>query len=416
MTRFVNKLINSAILKKNAITIGDANLFVTVVIFLFTLLFAYLLIVENYNDYERALLEEQRSYDAHDRIDSESQHLRNQQKLKALLIKNTMAIATLSFILFAIVFGIYKIFNSLLKRDLQLFLDFFQEAAHSDKKLNPELIFFKELNSMVSYANEMVVTISEQKSSLRELNQGLEEKVTQKTHKLLEANKTLLEEQKAKDEILKAQKEFLRYTVHETNTPLSVILTNIELYYMNHPKDRYLSKIEVAVKNIFSIYDDLSYLVKKDQVAYPKAAIDLEHFVRSRIDFFSEVAQMAKLEFIYETESKKSYIYINETKLQRIVDNTLTNAIKYTQAGEKIFIFLKQKAATLQLSVGSRSKQIQNAEKIFEAYYREEKDVEGFGLGLGLVKNICKEEAIEVDVATQEGKNIFSYEFKMMGV
>ncbi|MDY0121760.1 MAG: HAMP domain-containing sensor histidine kinase [Sulfurimonas sp.] len=415
MKNFLNKLYSSAILKKHTITIGDANIFITVVIFLFTLLFAYLLIVENYQDYERALLEEQRAYDAHERVDSEVQHKRNQQKLKSLLIKNTMAIATLSFILFAIVFGIYKIFNSLLKRDLEVFLDFFKEAAHSDKQLNPEKIFFKELYSMVPYANNMVETITDQKRSLQELNLGLEEKVALKTQKLLQINKTLLEEQKMKDEILKAQKEFLRYTVHETNTPLSVILTNIELHQMQHPKDRYLSKIEVAVKNIFSIYDDLSYLVKKDQVEYPKAVIDLEAFVRSRIDFFEEVAQMSKLSFEYEVLSEKSFVYINETKLQRIVDNTLTNAIKYTLPEKTIFVRLQSRATSLDLSVGSCSKQIQDTDKIFEAYYREEDRVEGFGLGLGLVKSICKQEGIVVRVETENGKNVFSYEFKMMG-
>jgi hypothetical protein len=44
---------------------------------------------------------------------------------------------------------------------------------------------------------------------------------------------------------------------------------------MKNKKDRQLSKIEAAVKNIFSIYDDLSYLVKKDQVPYPKIVMDI---------------------------------------------------------------------------------------------------------------------------------------------
>ena len=71
------------------------------------------------------------------------------------------------------------------------------------------------------------------------------------------------------------------------NTPLSVIMGNIEMFEMEFGKNKYLSNIEVAMKNIFSIYDDLSYLVKKDQVNQASHKIDLVDFIRARIDFFS---------------------------------------------------------------------------------------------------------------------------------
>lgn len=397
------------------ITISKANIITTVVIFVFTILFAYLLIIENYHDYERELFLEQKEYELHIQRDETQQHAINQKKLKTLLIKNTIAIATLAFILFAIVFGIYKIFHTLLRRDLQLFLDFFKEAAYSEKKLDANTVFFKEFRGMVEYANTMVETISEQKATLREMNYGLEDKVKLKTQKLLAINENLVQEKEQKDAILKAQKEFLRYTVHETNTPLSVILTSIELYNMQNPKDKHLSKIEVAVKNIFSIYDDLSYLVKKDQVEYPKVVLDLESFLRGRIEFFSEVAQMSKLEFVYELHAMNVFIYFNETKLQRVLDNTLTNAIKYTPAFEKITVTLKTNGTFAELSVGSKSKEIKDSRKIFEAYYREESRIEGFGLGLQLVKSICEEEDVGIEVSSLGGINTFTYKFKVMG-
>ena len=87
------------------------------------------------------------------------------------------------------------------------------------------------------------------------LNLSLEERVKKKTVDLVEINENLLKEKKFSEDVLKSQKEFLRYTVHETNTPLSIILTSIELYNMKNKKDRQLSKIEAAVKNIFNIYE-----------------------------------------------------------------------------------------------------------------------------------------------------------------
>ncbi len=65
--------------------------------------------------------------------------------------------------------------------------------------------------------------------------------------------------------------------------------------------------------------------------------------------------------------------------------------------------------------VSSRSKIIQDTDKIFEAYYREEKSRDGFGLGLGLVKSICEEEGVEVDVSSDDTLTTFSYKFKVMG-
>ncbi|QOP43869.1 HAMP domain-containing histidine kinase [Sulfurimonas sediminis] len=387
-------------------TIKQANTVTTVVILVFVIIFAYLLIKENYQDYEKTIYKQEHSV---------ADYGDTQKQLKSLLVKNTLAIVTLSFILFAIMLGLYKIFYALIQNDMHRFLNFFKNAAHKEALLSPDEIFFKEFKEMVLYANEMVKTINQQKLSLKEINLILEKKVQKKTLYLEEANAKLLEEKKFSEEILAAQKEFLRYTVHETNTPLSVILTSIELYEMKNKKDRQLSKIEAAAKNIFNIYDDLSYLVKKDQVPYPKVSIELVSYLSMRIEFFRDVAHLAKIDFEYSSDLDKVYIYFNETKLQRIVDNTITNAIKYTLPEETVFLHVKQTGADVMFSVASKSKIIKNPEKIFDAYYRENNNVKGFGLGLQLVKNICEEDNVRIDIASTDKLTTFEYKFKMMG-
>ncbi len=400
-----NKIYRYFLLKLSSITIKQANIFTTIFIFVFTIIFAYLLIKENYYDYERAILQQKTIHNSGVVIDEKAEQEKTKKRLKTLLIKNTIAIATLAFILFSIMLAFYKIFNTLLHRDMQAFLEFFKETAHNEQVLNPNTIFFKEFNIMVKYANNMLHTISDQKKSLKELNIHLEDKVREKTQDL--------------EKILDAQKEFLRYTVHETNTPLSVILTSLELYEMNHKKDNHLSKVEAAAKNIFNLYDDLSYLVKKDQVEYQRIAINIEQFIQSRIDFFSEVALLSKVEFNFISEVKDIYIYFNETKLQRIVDNTLTNAIKYTYQNEIINVSLKQSGLHVDFSVGSHSQPIKDEDRIFDEYYREDtksdKGIQGFGIGLRLVKNICDEEGVKIYVESDSKHNVFRYEFKAMG-
>ncbi len=380
------------------ITIRQANIYVSLVLFVFTIIFVSLLVEEIYEDYEIAL--EQKNITSKILTDREFL-IEKESKLKSLLIKTILSIVTLAFILFGIVLGLYKILNTMLQKDTQAFLDFFSDVTHRDVRMKNDSIFFKDFKTMVGYANAMVNTISEQKESLRELNTSLEERVQQKTADL--------------ENLLQSQKEFLRYTVHETNTPLSVILTSIELYNMKNKKDKQLSKIEAAAKNIFNIYDDLSYLVKKDQVAYPKKVINLGDYIKSRVDFFTEVAQLSKLEFSFNATDTKYHIYFNETKLQRIVDNTLTNAIKYTLAGEMIYIELKKYGSFIDMDINSKSKLIKDTKKVFDAYYREEKTQNGFGLGLRLVSTICDEEDVEIFVRSDSSNTSFSYRFMLMG-
>ena len=212
--------------------------------------------------------------------------------------------------------------------------------------------------------------------------------------------------------LLASQKIFLRHAVHETNTPLSVIMSNIELFEMEYGKNSYLSTIEVALKNVFNIYDDLSYLVKKDQVLYPKKKIDFVDFIRSRIDFFAQSAKQIGSEIKFFSQKESLFFEFNETKLQRIVDNNLTNAIKYTEENSNIYISLKKENKNYALTISSCSQYIQYPEKIFKEYYRETSTKKGFGLGLSLVKRICDEENIDIKIDSNEYFTSFRYLFK----
>ncbi len=236
--------------------------------------------------------------------------------------------------------------------------------------------------------------------------------IQQSSQDLEEQAKRLDEQKQFSQELLAKQKLFMRHTIHETITPLSVIMNNVELYELEHGKNNYLSNIEAAMKNVFNIYDDLSYLVKKNQLEYPKRTIDLVDFVRSRIEFFEQLATQANLYFKPVFKLPNAILHFNETKLQRIIDNNLTNAIKYTKKNGTITVTIEQISQTYLLQIQSASIHIQNPEKIFEAYYREKSNIEGFGLGLNLVKQICEEENVSIEVNSNQETTSFSYLFK----
>ena len=356
----------------------------------------YCLLVAKYVKPESLLLQERRA------------------RQKSKIIKNILEITTLAFLLFGIIFGINKIISAIMQRDIDTFLQFFERAAHHDQVIIQDQILLREFRVMVKYANEMVDTIMQQKYSLTELNRSLEQKVATKTKALQQHVDDLAKAEQFSQKLLDSQKTFLRHAIHETNTPLSVIVTSIDLYVMQHGKNRQLSKIDAAVKNIFNIYDDLSYLVKKDQVEYPKVAIDFNVYLRSRVDFFDEVALESRLKFELNLCEEERFIYFNETKLQRIIDNNITNAIKFTVVGETINIETRVVDSKIRFAIFSHSKKIDDTNKVLEPYYREDGRLEGFGLGLNLVKSICDEENVEISIVSIEQETRFSYLFETM--
>jgi len=225
----------------------------------------------------------------------------------------------------------------------------------------------------------------------------------------------LKKEKEYSQALLKSQKRFLRYAVHETNTPLAVIMANIELYEMESGKHSALQNIEAATKNIFGIYDDLSYLTKQDKIEYPKQHIVLSHFIESRISFFNIVAKQSELYFNLVDKSEKAILHFNETKLQRIIDNNITNAIKYTHDNNKINITLSHSNNEICFEISSNSNMIEDPTHIFDAYYREDHIQDGLGLGLNLVQNICKKEGVNIVLQSSEEHTSFAYYFPKGG-
>ena len=295
------------------------------------------------------------------------------------------------------------------------YAEFFHDKGHNEL-LNQTLTIVALSESTIKNSTNNLKTEKSKKlkkdNSYARTVRSLTNLIQQSTADFQEQSEKLHDEKMYSQHLLASQKQFLKHAVHETNTPLSVIISNIELYEMENGKNKYLNNIEVALKNLFSIYDDLSYLVKKDQIEYPKYEIDLVDYVRSRIDFFAQVANKVNSNFVFKSSQDEMPIIFNESKLQRIIDNNLTNAIKYTFENKDIYITLKKENGKYKFLISSHSKKIQYPDKIFKEYYREEKSKDGFGLGLNLVKRICDEEDVEISVKSNEYFTSFTYLFK----
>ena len=204
---------------------------------------------------------------------------------------------------------------------------------------------------------------------------------------------------------------FIKDSMHEINTPLSIININADLFANKYGNNKYLRRIKSASKTLATIYDDMDYLIKQGRVEHKIQIIDMDNFIQNRVDYFQEIANLKNIQILTNIQPYIDYKF-SKTKLQRIIDNTISNAIKYSpdQSNIEIKFFFKDKKLLFEVidyGVG-----IANVDKIFSRYYRENEAKGGFGIGLNIVKDIIDEEGITLEVKSTLGKGTtFTYTF-----
>ena len=135
--------------------------------------------------------------------------------------------------------------------------------------------------------------------------------------------------------------------------------------------------------------------------------------LKNRIEFFEEIAISNSLYFVNNIEDD-IYLKFNITELERIIDNNLSNAIKYSFAKSPIFVKLYYiDDEEIEFSVATNSKKIEHVDKIFDDFYRENDARGGFGLGLKIVKDICDKNLVIINLQSNNNETKFTYRFKI---
>ncbi|MBV5321131.1 MAG: hybrid sensor histidine kinase/response regulator [Sulfuricurvum sp.] len=231
----------------------------------------------------------------------------------------------------------------------------------------------------------------------------------------LEASQKLLEDSKEYAlKLLEEQDQFLKNAIHEIHTPLSVIITNIDLLRIDGIDNEYLNAIEAGSRIIQNSYEDMTYLMKRDRVPDYLTTLDMVEFIHERVRYFTCIAEVNELSMsIRVGQPNLPLIHFNVLKLSRLVDNTLSNAIKYSYRPSEINVTVGIRKGDLFFEVRNHGPLIQDKKKIFQRFYRESEHKGGYGLGLSIVAQICKEENIEIELSSTAVRGTaFRYIFK----
>lgn len=201
----------------------------------------------------------------------------------------------------------------------------------------------------------------------------------------------------------KAKNELVTNVAHDLRTPLTSIIGYIGLvkdkrYTTEEEHDKYLNIAYDKSEKLKVIIEDLFELTKlhQDSVQLNKEIISISSLLNQLVEELMPLANEKNIEVQTYIEPTTAEVAVDVAKITRVFENLIENAIKYSEAGNAIYIELKEFSKQVYVAVSNHCDNIpqEEVEKFFERFYRADKSrnsqAGGSGLGLAIAKNIVE--------------------------
>ena len=189
--------------------------------------------------------------------------------------------------------------------------------------------------------------------------------------------------------------------LHELNIPLATIKANASMLKKNLQEEerslKRLERIEASSGRLERLYEELVYSIKKEIHPIEKEQIRLEPLLRERIDTFESFGRNR-----FDMNVGDMTVRVDRIGFEKMVDNLLMNAMKYSEKTTLIKVILEGKSLMIiDEGIGMDETELV---KVYERYYQGDSRKEGKGIGLALVKAYCDEEGIGIQITSEKGK------------
>ncbi len=194
---------------------------------------------------------------------------------------------------------------------------------------------------------------------------------------------------------------FIKDTTHELNTPVSAIITNVEMIdtsKLDEKLAKKIKRIDIGAKTISNIYEDLTFLTLNNKIISQNEILDLSSIVKQRVEYFKILAEVKKITISIDIEEDIT-IYSDKKKISKLIDNLLSNAIKYNNIAGSISVTLKK--GFLGIKDSGKGMSEEQTAQLFQRYKRFDNSVGGFGIGLNIVSMIASEYNLNIKVTSQ---------------
>jgi len=209
------------------------------------------------------------------------------------------------------------------------------------------------------------------------------------------ASHLILPRQKTQEHLLHLTKDI----IHELNIPLATIHANSAMLRKRMDDARALKRlgrIDDAASRLERLYDELVYTIRKEVHRIERERVDLQALVQSRIEVFVEQNRNPIRMHLEPCE-----VLTDRIGFEQVFDNLVNNALKYSPKEKEVRIVLSQKR--LQIIDEGIGMDETELVQVYERYYQGNRQKEGEGIGLALVKAFCDEEDIAIQIESKKG-------------
>lgn len=217
----------------------------------------------------------------------------------------------------------------------------------------------------------------------------------------------------------RAQHQFFASMSHDMRTPLNIILGMNQLSARSdctkEKRAEYTREIDQAGRQLLCLINDILDLscIEQGQLCLETHEFDLCQALSGHVAHFQAQAQQQNKSFTFRMDVEYPMVLGDKVRLLQIMDNLLSNALKYTLPGDSISVTLSQAGAdnknylfvVADTGIGMSQEFLK---RLYDPYARERRfganSVMGSGLGLTIVKNLVSQNGGDISVEIAPGK------------
>jgi PAS domain S-box-containing protein len=219
--------------------------------------------------------------------------------------------------------------------------------------------------------------------------------LTERLHHEQERAEFAANEARARAEV-EARDAFLSVAAHELKTPMTTTKAAVQLLRrsfrdrtdLDPTQARALGLVDEQIEKLARLVTRLleTVQIQSDRFVLVKEPIDLAELVRSTVERSEDPAAQT----ISLTAPASLIADVDPLRFEQVLNNLLSNAMKFAPAGEPIQVVLEQQPSELRLSVFDRGPGIpeERRDHLFERFFQANPDRSGMGLGLFITKEI----------------------------
>lgn len=207
------------------------------------------------------------------------------------------------------------------------------------------------------------------------------------------------------------QKQFITDASHELKTPITVIATSLKVLEMEAGKNKWIDKSLAQTEKLCDLVQSLVSLSRMDEEQSPlkMEEFNLSEAVSETVESFRDFAEANGHELKENIQPEMLYTG-DEYAVRQMLSILLDNAIKYAADGSPIAVTLEKGKKGPVLHSVNRCDGLtqQQADKLFDRFYRADasRNSGGFGIGLSLARSIAEGHKGSIRAVCREGNEI----------